>query len=255
MGEAKGLGAGVIGKSDKGVGVWGGSASSNGVGGASDTAIGVHGISKSGTGVWGSSDTGEGIRGVTSSLAVAAIAAHNANPNGTGAAIWARKDGVSGHAGFFEGRVWVSGDVEVGGDIRLVNADCAENFDIAPECDIKPGSVVRLTADGAVVPCDGPYDARVAGVISGAGAYKPGLLLDSMSGPLRRPVALFGKVYCMVDADFAPIGVGDLLTTSGTTGHAMKVEDRGRALGAIVGKALAPLEAGQGLIPILVALN
>jgi len=46
---------------------------------------------------------------------------------------------------------------------------------------------------------------------------------------------------------------GDLLTTSATQGHAMRVSDRSRALGAIIGKALAALDAGSGLIPILVS--
>ena len=248
-------GAGVLGTSDKGVGVWGGSVESSGVGGMSQTGIGVHGVSKFGAGVLGSSEKGEGIRGTTSSETVAAIAAHNMNPEGTGAAVWGRKEGVKGHAGFFEGRVWVSGDIDVGGDIKLQNADCAENFDISPLCDAPPGSVVRLTEGGAVTPCDEPYDVRVAGVISGAGSFRPGLLLDSFDGPGRRPVALFGKVFCMVDADIAPVAIGDLLTTSTTPGHAMKAADRSRALGAIIGKALAPLGQGRGVVPILVALN
>ena len=49
------------------------------------------------------------------------------------------------------------------------------------------------------------------------------------------------------------IMAGDLLTTSATQGHAMRVSDRSRALGAIIGKALAVLDAGSGLIPILVS--
>jgi hypothetical protein len=35
----------------------------------------------------------------------------------------------------------------------------------------------------------------------------------------------------------------------------MKAGDRDRAFGAVIGKALRPLAAGQGLIPILVALQ
>ena len=64
-----------------------------------------------------------------------------------------------------------------------------------------------------------------------------------------------GKVYCKVDAQYAPIEVGDLLTTSPTLGHAMKAEDPWKAFGAVLGKALRPLAAGQGLIPILIALQ
>jgi hypothetical protein len=60
-------------------------------------------------------------------------------------------------------------------------------------------------------------------------------------------------VLCKVDASFGSILAGDLLTTSPTSGHAMKVSDRARAMGALVGKALNGLEAGRALIPILVA--
>jgi len=37
--------------------------------------------------------------------------------------------------------------------------------------------------------------------------------------------------------------------------HAMKARDPARAFGAVLGKALRPLQAGTGLIPILVALQ
>ena len=56
------------------------------------------------------------------------------------------------------------------------------------------------------------YDKRVAGVISGAGEYRPGLILDRKeSSEGRVPVALVGKVYCKVDARYVAIEVGDLL--------------------------------------------
>jgi len=51
------------------------------------------------------------------------------------------------------------------------------------------------------------------------------------------------------------IEVGDLLTTSPTPGYAMKATDPLKAFGAIIGKALCPLKEGQGLIPILIALQ
>jgi hypothetical protein len=64
-----------------------------------------------------------------------------------------------------------------------------------------------------------------------------------------------GKVYCKVDARLDPIEVGDLLTTSATSGHARKASDRSRALGAVLGKALRALPGGVDLIPVLVALQ
>ncbi len=51
------------------------------------------------------------------------------------------------------------------------------------------------------------------------------------------------------------IAFGDLLTTSETPGHAMRAADPLRAFGSVIGKALAPLAEGDGLIPILVALR
>ncbi len=64
-----------------------------------------------------------------------------------------------------------------------------------------------------------------------------------------------GRVYCKADAQHSPIAVGDLLTTSSTRGHAMKAEDPLKAFGSVIGKALRPLQGGQALIPILIALQ
>ena len=142
------------------------------------------------------------------------------------------------------------------GDIILQNADCAEDFDVIEEEDVDPGTVMVMHKDGVLHPCDKAYDRSVAGVISGAGAFKPGLILDRHpSDTYRMPVALMGKVYCKVDATSAPIRAGDRLTTSLLPGHAMRVSDEGKANGAIIGKALKPLSDGTGLIPILVTLQ
>jgi len=62
-------------------------------------------------------------------------------------------------------------------------------------------------------------------------------------------------VFCKADATGGPIEVGDLLTTSGTPGHAMKASDPLQAFGAVIGKAMGSLRDGKGLIPILVTLQ
>ena len=104
--------------------------------------------------------------------------------------------------------------------------------------------------------CHEAYDRRVAGVLSGACDCRPGVILGKRASDAKRlPLALNGKVYCRVDAGFAPVGVGDLLTTSPTRGHAMKAIDPSQAFGAVIGKALRPLTSGCGLIPVLVALQ
>jgi hypothetical protein len=142
------------------------------------------------------------------------------------------------------------------GDITLRNADCAEDFDIAETEGAVPGAVMVIDAEGKLRPSREAYDKRVAGVLSGAGDFKPGIVLDKQRvGRDRLPVALVGKVYCYADAQPSAIEVGDLLTTSATPGHAMKASDPLKAFGAVIGKALRPLAAGRGLIPILIALQ
>lgn len=151
----------------------------------------------------------------------------------------------------------VNGDIKVTGDIFLTDgADCAEDFDIISAESVEPGMVMVIDDSGALKPSQQAYDRRVAGVISGAGDLRPGITLDRQKERGNRlPIALTGKVYCKVDAEHSPIEVGDLLTSSSTFGHAMKVIDHTRSIGAIIGKALRPLKNGKGIIPILVALQ
>jgi len=150
----------------------------------------------------------------------------------------------------------VSGNVSVTGDVVLAGADCAEHFDVSGgECP-EPGTVVVIEQGGTVRESRDAYDKKVAGVVSGAGGYRHAIILDKRSSEeYRIPVALAGKVYCKVDADYSPIEVGDLLTTSHTPGHAMKAADPAKAFGSVIGKALGRLERGQRLVPILIALQ
>ena len=155
------------------------------------------------------------------------------------------------------GNINVSGIIYVaaGGDIQLAGADCAENFDVTGEA-AEPGTVMVVDDLEKLKPCDRSYDSRVAGIVSGADAYRPGLILDRReTGSVRRPIALIGKVYCKVDAAFGAIAAGDLLTTSPTLGHAMKAADSGKSFGTTLGKALRSWSDGKGLIPVQVALG
>jgi hypothetical protein len=257
-------------------------------------AAGVFGANNNGgVGVAGLSDHGDGMRATSASSARSGIfAANNATSNapagtpggnavfglsmvpnasgvfgannngGTGVSGVSEKGvGLYGHggtwAGLFDGNVSIKNTLSVDVDIVLANAaDCAEEFDLAAHVQGEPGTVMVLDENGELAPGCKAYDRKVAGVISGAGEYKPGLILDRRGSPENRsPLALVGKVYCKVDASYGAIEVGDLLTTSETAGHAMKALDQGKAFGATIGKALRPLAEGQGLIPILIALQ
>jgi hypothetical protein len=142
------------------------------------------------------------------------------------------------------------------GDILLAGADCAEEFGVREGAAAAPGTVMVAGPTGVLDCSHEAYDRRVVGVVSGAGAYQPGIVLDKRPQAGRRePIAMVGKVACQVTADAEPISVGDLLTTSDVPGHAMKAKDPSRAFGAVLGKALGDLRAGRGLVPVLVALQ
>jgi hypothetical protein len=267
-------GPGMMAKSAA-VGVWGESFTWNGTVGISHSTTG-------GAGVWGKGEGGgTGVAGISTAW-VGVYGETNGSENGP-AGIWGDGknggDGVKGHASG-PGRCGVGGfhltgqgpgilgqgnpagrfigDVEVTGDIRLVNADCAEDFTVADPVAAEPGTVMVLGDGGTLEPCAMSFDSRVVGVVSGAGSYRPAIILDrreAEDGTSRRPIALMGKVWCKVDATLHPIMPGDILTTSAVPGHAMKAADPRRATGAILGKALAACAGGSGLIPILVTLQ
>jgi hypothetical protein len=150
----------------------------------------------------------------------------------------------------------------------LGGADLSEYFDVRSSAssnraalivDIQPGMVVAIDPlnVGKLVVSRRAYDRRVAGIISGAGGVKPGLTM-SQEGTVaagKHPVALTGRVYCWVDAAKGQIKPGDLLTTSATPGHAMKVMKHAKAQGAIIGKGMTGLKSGRGLVLVLVTLQ
>jgi len=146
-------------------------------------------------------------------------------------------------------------------------ADFAENFEVNLQkanddtmtTEVKAGMVVSIdpTSPGKLALSDRAYDRRVAGVISGAGGVKPGMVM-SQEGTLadgKHPVALSGRVYCWADAAYGAIEPGDLLTTAPTPGHAMKVTEPIKAHGATLGKAMTSLKEGRGLVLVLVTLQ
>ncbi|QNK82892.1 hypothetical protein [Nakamurella sp. PAMC28650] len=263
-------GAGVFGSNNgpKGVGVQGNGPDA-GVSGFSENGVAVRGHSNhndggqlfahdvghngvlglndaSGSAPAGSSPVGNGVYGYTAVTAGSGVVGAVASTNPTGAGV----TGIGPVAGRF------FGDVVVTGDVQLTGGDLAEEFHLVGDLLAGPGSVVVLAGLDHVRVSDRPYDRRVAGVVSGAGNYRPALVLDRRPDqPDRFPLALNGKVWCNVDADSGSIEVGDLLTTSSRPGHAMRATDPQQSFGAVIGKSLGALAKGQGLLPILVALQ
>jgi len=143
-------------------------------------------------------------------------------------------------------------------------SDLSEQFDVGTSLDhsdlaAEPGLVVSIdpSRPGRLEICRQAYDRKVAGVISGAGGVRPGMLMGQQGSVANgsHPVALTGRVYVWADASTGSIEPGDLLTTSDVPGHAMKVGDHDRANGAVLGKAMTSLKSGQGLVLVLVSLQ
>ena len=160
-------------------------------------------------------------------------------------------------------------DADIGGNSRVITdiveirggSDLSEGFGVrsAKDESPQPGHVVSIdpTVPGELRLSDRSYDARVAGVISGANGVRPGMLMGQRGSIADGdyPVALSGRVYVWADASFGAIQPGDMLTTSSTPGHAMRADDLQRRNGAVLGKAMTALESGRGLVLILVSLQ
>jgi hypothetical protein len=271
-------GIGVYGASSSGVGVYGYSANGVGVQGETKIADAVNGLCHSnqhagvaahndggGAGLWaigtpagyfvGEVNVTLGITVGSDANVTGAISA-GGDINVKGAATIGKDVTVTG--GITVGSdVTVPGTIMVGTDIVFSNAaDFAEDFDLSNLSAAEPGTVMVLGEFGRIEPSQCEYDRKVAGVISGAGDYKPGLILDRrLTIAPRGTLALVGKVYCKVDATYGAVRPGDLLTTSPTSGHAMRADDRNRAFGSVIGKALGTCESGRMLLPILIALQ
>ncbi|MCX5691957.1 MAG: hypothetical protein NTV94_19545 [Planctomycetota bacterium] len=144
--------------------------------------------------------------------------------------------------------------------VKLLNihgADVAEKFPVTGEKP-EPGMVVMIDPDshGKLMLASGAYNHHVAGIVSGANGLPAGTILGNLPGNEDAPaIALTGRVWCWCDASTGPISAGDMLTTSDTPGHAMKCEDRSRAFGSGVGKAMTDLKEGRGMVLVLVNLQ
>jgi hypothetical protein len=141
-------------------------------------------------------------------------------------------------------------------------ADLAERLSVTDgnpldEFSVEPGMVVSIdpTGNRKFKVSDEPYDRKRVGIISGGNGVKPGLVLRDEGNPQadgEQPIALTGQVWCHADATFGAITPGDLLTTSSTPGHAMKVSDDAKARFAVLGQALTGLKEGRGWVQVLV---
>ncbi len=138
-------------------------------------------------------------------------------------------------------------------------ADFAESVGVGSgRAKYGPGDLMVIDPDnpGSFLKSGQPYSTLIAGVYS----TKPGFVgrKHPASDPASAdevPMAMVGRVPTKVTAENGPIRVGDLLVASSTPGYAMKGTDHDRMLGAVIGKALGPLDSGTGVIEVLVTLQ
>ena len=137
--------------------------------------------------------------------------------------------------------------------------DYAESVDVTGgRTSYEPGDllVIDPNAPGRFLKSNEAYSTLVAGIYS----TKPGTVgrrqtTDAKTTTTEVPMAMVGIVPTKVTAENGPIKTGDLLVASSTLGRAMKGTDRSRMLGAVIGKALGNLDAGTGVIEIVVTLQ
>jgi hypothetical protein len=140
-----------------------------------------------------------------------------------------------------------------------LGGDYAESIDVLGDrATYEPGDVIVI--DGSVT---GKFDKSTEAyskLVAGVYSTKPGLVgrrvtTDRPDKAAEVPMAMMGIVPTKVTTENGPIERGDLLVSSSTSGYAMKGTDRDRLTGAVIGKALAPLQSGSGVIEVLLALQ
>jgi hypothetical protein len=135
--------------------------------------------------------------------------------------------------------------------------DYAESVDVTGNrTNYEPGDLLVIDPDvsGKFLKSVEPYSTSVSGIYS----TKPGTVgrrQTSVKSPDEVPMAVVGIVPAKVSAENGPIKRGDLLVSSSKIGYAMKGTDRSRLVGAVIGKAMANLDSGTGVIEVLVTLQ
>ena len=141
----------------------------------------------------------------------------------------------------------------------LPGGDYAESIDVQGDrTTYEPGDVIVIdpTAPGKFIKSEKAYSKLVAGVFS----TKPGLVgrRTTAARPDKEaevPMAMMGIVPTKVSSENGAIEPGDLLVSASTPGYAMRGTDSARLTGAVIGKALAPLQSGSGVIEVLISLQ
>ncbi|MBU0494528.1 MAG: hypothetical protein KKB13_21980 [Chloroflexi bacterium] len=268
-----GAGPGVIAFSNDRPGVYGHSVNGHGVEGVSVNEVGVYGQSDNTAGFFVSVDSvgvhGESINGPAATFT---------STNGPGVLVeGAGLEGlrildtvggdyiVAGSDADPDFRVTNAGDVFADGGyncglgtgaepgICIIQNSPADLAEMLPARQgLEPGDVLVIGPDGRLARCTRAYQPTVIGAYSTRPGYLGGGEHRGQEGYV--PLAVAGIVPVKASAENGPIQPGDLLVASATPGHAMKASPN-PPVGTVIGKALAGLDAGSGLILMLAMLQ
>jgi hypothetical protein len=148
-------------------------------------------------------------------------------------------------------RVTTSGEVLSDVGFNTPAADFAEMLPAA--AGLEPGDVLVISPSGRLARSTQAYQTTVVGVHSTQPGFVGGQPVEGeLTG--HAPLTVVGVVPVKASAENGPIRPGDLLVASSTPGHAMRASTH-PPIGTVIGKALEPLEAGTGLIRMLVILQ
>jgi hypothetical protein len=158
------------------------------------------------------------------------------NPRGGAEIVIGNQDASKG--------VDVHGSVRANSIVSQSSGGIAQIFHATGALEV--GDVVRINDSGErVARVRKAADPRVVGVVTDS----PGVLLGGVTRTGSVSVAIAGVVLCRVEAESGPVEAGALLVSSKVAGHACACVEPDS--GTRLGKALAPLSKGRGLIPVL----
>lgn len=228
-------------------------------------ASGVYGTSTNGPGVYAMSiGTGFNAAALTATnttnggMALYAYAITDTGVNGApAAAAVITNDTTSTSADILEGwnlaakkfSVSTAGEVYAHGAFHPNGVDYSDRLPSASG--LEPGDVVALGHDGLLHETIRANETDVAGVYS----TRPGVVGQREEETRTTiPVALAGMIPVKASDENGAIQIGDLLVSSSTPGRAMRAPANPRP-GTVIGKAMQPLESGNGEIEMLVMLR
>lgn len=238
------------------------------IAGLSTTRVGVWGSSRDDVGIYGKSQNDYGVQGEGGTVGVFASVTTGTAFRGQGQSTLLElyDTSPSSNRRFYvnnDGYVYTDGSYNCGLGAGCFNtgtgADVAERVDTSEALEAGDVVAIDLEHPGAFRLSREAFSTLVAGVVSTNPAITMNNndLVENDTGVRtdNRPMlALVGQVPVKVSTENGAIRPGDLLVASNTPGHAMRAGDDPPP-GAIIGKALGSLEAGQGVITMLVMLR